>query len=92
LILSEFAGASHELTSALIVNPYHAAQVADALHQGLVMPAAEQRERMRSLRATAKTHNVYRWAAHMLLDATELRDSRNAPHPSHSLGGLLARA
>jgi trehalose-6-phosphate synthase len=92
LVLSEFAGASHELTSALIVNPYHTAQVADALHKGLVMPAAEQRERMQSLRATVKKHNVYRWAAHMLLDAVDLRDSRVAERPLQASNGLLATA
>lgn len=74
LVLSEFAGASHELHSALIVNPYHTAQVADALHRGLTMSASEQRLRMQSLRSTVKKNNVYRWAAHMLIDAIESRD------------------
>jgi trehalose-6-phosphate synthase len=81
LVLSEFAGASHELTAALIVNPYHTAQVAEALHRGLSMSAIEQRERMQSLRATVKNNNVYRWAAHMLMDAADVRDSRVAERP-----------
>jgi trehalose-6-phosphate synthase len=34
---------------------------------------AEQRERMRSMRAFVKDFNVYRWAGHMLLDAVRLR-------------------
>jgi trehalose-6-phosphate synthase len=81
LVLSQFAGAAAELRSALIVNPYHTEQVAAALHRGLVMSAAEQRQRMRALRATVKQHNVYRWAAHMLLDAADLRDARTTEQP-----------
>jgi len=66
LILSRFAGAARELREALIVNPYHVEETADALHRALTMPPAEQRERMASLRAIVRDHNVYRWAARML--------------------------
>ena len=34
LILSRFAGAARELTEALVVNPYHVEECADALHAG----------------------------------------------------------
>jgi len=73
LILSRFAGAARELTEALIVNPYHVEETADALFQSLNMPAAEQRERMASLRGTVREFNVYRWAGRMLSDAARLR-------------------
>ncbi|HQT60477.1 MAG TPA: trehalose-6-phosphate synthase [Acidiphilium sp.] len=42
LVLSRFAGAAEELTEALIVNPYDADQVADAMHAALLMPAEER--------------------------------------------------
>ena len=73
LILSRFAGAARELREALIVNPYHVEETADALHRALTMPAAEQRERMASLRAIVRDHNVYRWTARMLGDAGRWR-------------------
>jgi trehalose-6-phosphate synthase len=73
LVLSRFAGAARELREALIVNPYHVEETADALHQALTMPAAEQRERMASLRMTVKEANVFRWAGRMLADAGRLR-------------------
>lgn len=73
LILSRFAGAARELPEALIVNPYHVEESADALHQALTMPPAEQRERMASLRSTVREFNVYRWAGRMLSDAARLR-------------------
>ena len=73
LVLSQFAGAANELGRALIVNPYHTVQVADAIHQALCMPPEEQRQRMCALRSTVKRANVYRWAASMLLDASAIR-------------------
>ncbi|MGH6622583.1 MAG: alpha,alpha-trehalose-phosphate synthase (UDP-forming) [Burkholderiaceae bacterium] len=73
LILSQFAGAARELHEALIVNPYHIEQVADALNRALSMPENEQRERMVSLRRLVREFSVYRWAGRMLLDAARLR-------------------
>jgi trehalose-6-phosphate synthase len=73
LILSRFAGAARELTEALVVNPYHVEECADALQQALTMPPAEQHERMASLRMTVREFNVYRWAGRMLSDAGRLR-------------------
>lgn len=73
LLLSTFAGASKELLEALIVNPYDAAMMADALQQALTMPADEQQSRMRRMREIVRDNNVYRWAGSMLLDAARLR-------------------
>ncbi len=73
LVLSQFTGAAHELHEALIVNPYHVEQTAEALYQGLTMPEYEQQERMRSMRALVRDFNVYRWAGRMLLDAARVR-------------------
>jgi trehalose-6-phosphate synthase len=69
LILSRFAGAARELAEALIVNPYHVEETADALNRAATMPVAEQRERMASLRSTVREFNVFRWAGRMLTDA-----------------------
>jgi trehalose 6-phosphate synthase len=73
LILSQFTGASRELPEALIVNPYDIDQCAAALRAALVMPPAEQRDRMRSMRGLVRDFNVYRWAGRMLLDAGQMR-------------------
>jgi trehalose 6-phosphate synthase len=51
LILSQFAGAAHELTEALIVNPFDPDAIADAMHQALSMPAPERKERHVALKA-----------------------------------------
>jgi len=73
LVLSQFTGAAHELHEALIVNPYHIEQTAEALYVALSMPELEQRERMLSMRALVRDFNVYRWAGRMLLDAARVR-------------------
>jgi trehalose 6-phosphate synthase len=73
LILSRFAGAAREMPEALIVNPYHVEETADALHRAATMTTAEQRERMASLRMTVREFNVFRWAGHMLSDAGRWR-------------------
>jgi trehalose 6-phosphate synthase len=73
LVLSQFTGAARELHEALIVNPYHIEQGADALYRAVTMPEVEQRERMRSMRSLVKDFNIYRWAGRMLLDAARLR-------------------
>nr|WP_258765951.1 trehalose-6-phosphate synthase [Bradyrhizobium arachidis] len=73
LMLSSFAGASRELSEALIVNPYDTHGMAEAFLQALRMSVAEQRDRMRLMRELVRERNVYRWAAQMLLDAARLR-------------------
>ena len=73
LVLSRFAGAARELAEALIVNPYHVEETADALNRAATMPVGEQRERMASLRSTVHEFNVFRWAGRMLADAGRWR-------------------
>ncbi|RTL52936.1 MAG: trehalose-6-phosphate synthase [Rhodocyclaceae bacterium] len=73
LILSQFAGAAGELREALVINPYDREETAAALHSALSMAPAEQRERMRSLRALVRDFNIYRWAGRMLVDAAVAR-------------------
>ena len=76
LVLSHFAGASRELSEALIVNPYDAHGLGEAINEALKMPVNEQRERMRLMRSLVKERNVYRWAGHILLDAARYRKRR----------------
>jgi len=73
LILSTFAGAAFELHDALLVNPYDIQQLAGAIHRALDMSEEEQSTRMHRLRAGVREHNIYRWAANLLSDLTEIR-------------------
>ncbi|MGA2720932.1 MAG: trehalose-6-phosphate synthase [Bryobacteraceae bacterium] len=73
LILSRFAGASHELADALVVNPYDTDELAQAIHSALTMPPEEKRARMRRMRAVVKEYNVYRWAGNLIGELTGMR-------------------
>jgi len=66
LILSEMAGAARELGEALIVNPNHASEIADALHDALVMGTDEQIRRNRAMRERLQAYDARRWADHFL--------------------------
>jgi trehalose 6-phosphate synthase len=78
LILSRFTGASHELRDALVVNPYSAEELAEAIRAALEMPAVERYMRMERMRRVIKDHNVYRWAAELLSELVDIRLDRPA--------------
>jgi trehalose 6-phosphate synthase len=97
LILSDFAGASRELSEALIVNPYDHQSVSEAIRQALLMSETEQRDRMRLMREVVRSRNVYRWAGQMLLDASQLRKRQKiiqmaAKKPKEMLKDMLIGA
>ena len=73
LILSTFTGAAHELTDALLVNPYDIDQMANAIYQALEFDESEQAARMSHMRAIVREQNVYRWAASLISDLAEIR-------------------
>ena len=62
LILSEMAGAAKEMGEALIINPFHREDFAQALEQALTMPVAEQIRRNQLLQERLRRYNVTRWA------------------------------
>jgi trehalose 6-phosphate synthase len=66
LVLSEFAGAAAELTSAFLVNPHDLDGVKNAIYAALTVDPAEGRRRMRALRRQVLTHDVDRWARSFL--------------------------
>jgi trehalose 6-phosphate synthase len=88
LVLSRFAGASHELSDALTVNPYDTGQIARAIRESLEMLPDERIDRMRRMRTIVRENNVYRWAGNLLSELCEIRlpvtangGSSNAPEP-----------
>ena len=77
LILSRFAGASHELADALVINPYDTDELARAIHTALEMSPEDARLRMRRMRTVVKEHNVYRWAASLISELAAIRLETN---------------
>lgn len=72
LILSNFTGASRELTQALRVNPYSVEEVSDAIRTALKMSPANQKKRMRLLREQVAYQNVYRWAGRLFMSMLKI--------------------
>ncbi len=75
LILSEMAGASKEMSEALIINPNDKAQIAAAIKTALEMPKEEQEERNSILQKRLKRYNVEKWATDFLNSLEEVRQS-----------------
>jgi len=64
LVLSRQAGAAELIgEAALLVNPYDVSATADALHAGLIMPAAERQRRSATIAGAAAARAPRRWLA-----------------------------
>jgi trehalose 6-phosphate synthase len=68
MVLSEFAGAAHQLSDALTVNPYDIDGVKAAVAQAVSMSPEEQRTRLRALREVVKSTDVSFWVESFLND------------------------
>ncbi|MEX2627068.1 MAG: trehalose-6-phosphate synthase [Ilumatobacteraceae bacterium] len=66
LVLSEFTGASDELTTAVLVNPHDETALQDAIVEAVEMHRHERRDRMVRLREVIHEHDVSRWASNFL--------------------------
>ncbi|MEM1128904.1 MAG: glucosylglycerol-phosphate synthase [Pseudomonadota bacterium] len=62
LVLSEFAGAAVQLSSALMTNPFSHRSMGSALLQALEMDEAERRDRMSELRKMVQKFDIRVWA------------------------------
>ena len=72
LVLSQFAGAANELTSALIVNPYDRDDVANALNRALNMPLTERISRHAEMMKVIRENDIDRWQARFIEDLNEI--------------------
>ena len=66
LILSRFAGAAHEMTEALLVNPFDPDEIAEAMHAALAMKLDERKRRHAALRANVFTTTASAYASRFL--------------------------
>ncbi|MDD5566117.1 MAG: trehalose-6-phosphate synthase [Candidatus Omnitrophica bacterium] len=66
LVLSQFTGASRELTDAILVNPYDREQFSEGIFFALSMPDEERKKRMSKMRDLIQQHNIFRWSGKVL--------------------------
>jgi trehalose 6-phosphate synthase len=62
LVLSRFAGAAEDLEEALIVNPYDADEVAQAIQRAIVMPQQERIRRHHALMKRIRARDARNWS------------------------------
>ena len=73
LILSETAGAVHEMNEALIVNPNNLGEIAEAIKLAILMPVEEQERRNKVLQKRLKRYNVDRWARDFMKSLADVK-------------------
>jgi trehalose 6-phosphate synthase len=78
LVLSEFAGAWHELHQAFICNPHDIEGVKQTIIRAVTAPVDERRRRMKAMRKHVADHDVQRWASDYL---EALTSAPLKPHP-----------
>ena len=73
LILSEFAGAAHDLCDAVIVNPYDIDDVAKSLRTALAMSESEKERRLSAMRDHVMTYDATHWAKSFLTTLSSIK-------------------
>lgn len=61
LILSEMAGASKELSDAILINPNDVGELVNAIKTALTMPVKKQMAQMTSMQHSLKHYNIHHW-------------------------------
>ncbi|MBT8441615.1 MAG: trehalose-6-phosphate synthase [Gammaproteobacteria bacterium] len=74
LVLSTLAGASYELTEAVLVNPYDIDGVADGLQTARLMSLEERRERHQSMLVTLRENSITAWRTRFVDALLETRE------------------
>jgi trehalose 6-phosphate synthase/phosphatase len=78
LILSELAGASNELSEAVLVNPTDVEEVADAIDTALNMHLIEQRSRLSNMQRRIAEYDVFKWINDFLSCMMETKEEQEA--------------
>jgi trehalose 6-phosphate synthase len=85
LVLSLFAGAAQQMTSALLVNPFDAGEVAEALWRALGMSRDERRERHAALMRDLRQFDTAYWSK-SFIDALAATQRGRHLHRIHKRG------
>lgn len=78
LILSKFAGAAKELTSALQVDPHAITDLVEALQRAITMPLSERNRRMREMLRAVTDNAIGNWIRYFVGSSTSERKPRVA--------------
>lgn len=88
LILSAMAGAARELGEAVLVNPNHRQEIAEALHEAVRMDPDEQVRRNRPMQERLQRYDAERWVDNFLGALARIK-GRQGKLATHHLVGQL---
>ena len=74
-VLSSLAGAAHELTDAIIVNPHDREEVADGIATVINMPLEERRARHASMLDILRENDITAWRTRFVEALLQRRES-----------------
>lgn len=72
LILSELAGASIELSDAIIINPTNTKEMENAIFQALEMSKKEQSTHLKSMQEILKEQDIEQWASSFIAELIQI--------------------
>lgn len=78
LILSEMAGASKELSDAILINPNDTNRMVESIRQALVMPEEEQIMHISVMQETLKRYNIHHWVKMFTQRLHFIKDIQNS--------------
>jgi len=91
LILSEMAGAARELGEALLINPNHRKEIAEALREAVLLEPEDQVRRNRPMQERLQRYDAKRWVSNFLGSLARIK-SRQGKLATHHLTGALRDA
>lgn len=68
LVLSRFAGAAHQLSDAVLVNPHSPDEMSHAINLALDMPLADRKARYNAMVESVKNEDVHSWTENFMSD------------------------
>jgi len=76
LILSEMAGASKELTEAILINPYDISAIASSIKDALEMPVDEQIRCNKKMQERLKRYHVGKWGDDLIKELLSVKEEQ----------------
>lgn len=91
LILSEMAGASKELSEAVLVNPHDKKQMVEAIKVALEMPIEAQKESMAKMQDTLRKYDIFSWVKLFMENLQNAKNKQRERETTHLSGRILER-
>lgn len=89
LILSEFAGAAQSLNGSLVVNPWDSQQVADAIHEAVIMDSATRAENHRKLFKYVNKYSAAFWGSSFIKEMGRIDLGSDSHQPAAAKAGEI---